>query len=185
MAQYCPPYPHIHRDQSNLQYRGELLDDYVYNVDRELINPNLLRPGSRYRFLRLHCYRVPTHDDDPSLSVERRCLYIKRPVPVGSTRYGIVRKSAEILSFRIEANGSVAGADFSARMDMHVAFIFRPDFMQGHLHSSVAYGISSLDGTTHNAKTDPDFLHRNILFRNRVSHLIALLCQQNLQKICT
>lgn len=148
MAQYCPPYPHIHRDQSNLQYRGELLDDYVYNVDRELINPNLLRPGSRYRFLRLHCYRIPTHDDDPPLFVERRCLYIKRPVPAGSKRYGIVRKSAKALSFRMEANDSMAGADISARMHMHVAFIFRLDFIQGHLHISIASDILSFDGTT-------------------------------------
>jgi hypothetical protein len=37
--------PHIHRDQSNLQYRGELLDDYVYSADRELINPSRLSRG--------------------------------------------------------------------------------------------------------------------------------------------
>lgn len=36
----------IGQDQSNLQYRGELLDDYVYKGDRELINPSLHRAES-------------------------------------------------------------------------------------------------------------------------------------------
>jgi len=105
VAQYCPPYPHIHRDQSNLQYRGEHLDDYVYNVDRELINPNLPRSGSRYRFLRLHCYRVPTI---------RRMTTISRNGTAGCARYDIVRKSVKALSFGTGANDSVAGADISA-----------------------------------------------------------------------
>lgn len=105
MAQYCPPYPHIHRDQSNLQYRGELLDDYVYNVDRELINPNLLRPGSRYRFLRLHCYRVPiptirrrTTSLYRQRRRDRRWVWDGRGGAAGSARYGIVRKSVKALS---------------------------------------------------------------------------------------
>lgn len=89
-----------------------------------------------------------THPRRRPTPVERRCLYIKRPVPAGSKRYGIVRKSTKALSCRMEANDRMAGADISARMHMHVAFIFRLDFMQGHLHISIASGISSFDGTT-------------------------------------
>lgn len=134
MAQYCPPYSHIHRDQSNLQYRGELLDDYVYNVDRELINPNLLRPGSRYRFLRSHCYRVPIHD------VGRR-LYRK-------TGFRKIRHRKEICGKHYPSYGRRMAAwreRIFQRSRIHEAFIFRPGFMQEHLHISTASGISSFD----------------------------------------
>lgn len=154
MAQYCPPYSHIHRDQSNLQYRGELLDDYVYNVDHELINPNLPRPGSRYRFLRLHCYRVPTHDVGRRLYQETRFRKIRHRKEICGRHYPSYGRRMTVWRERI-----------FQRTRIHEAFIFRPGLCRSICIFPRHPTFRRPTANKFDAKTDLGFIRRNILFR--------------------
>lgn len=142
MAQYCPPYSHIHRDQSNLQYRGELLDDYVYNVDRELINPNLLR--GRGVDIGFSACIVIVYPPTTSISGRR-----------GSARYDIVRKSVKGIILRMEGEWQCSRSGYFNVRVSYEAFIFRPGLCRSICIFPRHPAFRRSTANKFDAKTDP------------------------------
>lgn len=161
-----PVAPDVH-PLMGISTSGTILSSLSSYTSRSIKSPI---PRWASRWLRLQ-RRPRAHQSEPasagkSISVSPLALLSythprRRPTPVrrtsmslyqktGASRFQEIRlrkKICEGIILPMEANDSTAGADISARMHMHVAFIFRLDFMQGHLHISIRH-ISSFDRTT-------------------------------------